>query len=202
MDGDRFDSLTKTIAGTSRRSLLKVGLGAVLSGAVGTFSRESVDAARRLRALGQICRKDGDCASGACGPRDGRGRGRCRCATAADCPQPEPGSLCRSAICDAGVCTMNDVCTARGTCAGTNAPVDCVVSDWSEWSPCSVPCGGGLKTHIRSVVTAASCGGAACPELSESQACNVQVCPAQSCAGLSGLAALVCYGAQDVYLTP
>ena len=57
MDGRRFDSLTKTIAGTSRRSLLKAGIGAVVGGALGVVGLGETEAARSLRAAGVICRK-------------------------------------------------------------------------------------------------------------------------------------------------
>jgi len=31
------------------------------------------------------------------------------------------------------------------------AAVDCVVSRWSQWSPCSVSCGRGIKTKTRTI---------------------------------------------------
>ena len=31
------------------------------------------------------------------------------------------------------------------------AAVDCVVSRWSHWSPCSVSCGRGIKTKTRTI---------------------------------------------------
>lgn len=57
------------------------------------------------------------------------------------------------------------------------APVDCVVSAWSAWSPCSKPCGGGTRTRTRTVETAAANGGQPCPTLTESTSCNDQPCP-------------------------
>lgn len=55
--------------------------------------------------------------------------------------------------------------------------VDCVVDVWSAWGACSAPCGGGTQTRTRSVLTPAANGGAACPTLGETQACNTQDCP-------------------------
>ena len=55
--------------------------------------------------------------------------------------------------------------------------VDCVVSAWSAWSACSKPCGTGAQTRSRAVVQLPAGGGAACPALSATQACNVQECP-------------------------
>lgn len=60
------------------------------------------------------------------------------------------------------------------------APVDCVVSSWSAYGACSASCGGGTQTQTRTIVTPASNGGAACPSLSQSQACNVQACQSQA----------------------
>jgi hypothetical protein len=60
------------------------------------------------------------------------------------------------------------------------APVDCVVSPWSAYGACSASCGGGTQTQTRTVITPASNGGAACPALSQSQACNVQACQSQA----------------------
>lgn len=57
-----------------------------------------------------------------------------------------------------------------------STPVDCIVSEWSEWSDCSAACGGGTQTRTRTVVTPPSGGGVACPELEESRSCNEDPC--------------------------
>ncbi|KXS22376.1 hypothetical protein M427DRAFT_40271 [Gonapodya prolifera JEL478] len=55
-------------------------------------------------------------------------------------------------------------------------PIDCAVSAWSAWSTCSQPCNTGTQTRIRTVVTQASDGGAACPSLLESRTCGSTRC--------------------------
>jgi hypothetical protein len=62
-------------------------------------------------------------------------------------------------------------------CNEQPCPIDCVVSDWSEWSTCTATCGGGMQTRTRTVLVPAQFGGAACGSLSESRACNEQPCP-------------------------
>ncbi len=61
-------------------------------------------------------------------------------------------------------------------CNGFPCPVDCVVSDWSEWGTCSATCGGGTQTRTRTVITPAAYGGAPCPAMSDYQSCNTQAC--------------------------
>jgi hypothetical protein len=50
-------------------------------------------------------------------------------------------------------CTRNDVIATvlrSGMCA-VPCPQDCTVSDWSGWSVCDAPCGGGQSTRSRFV---------------------------------------------------
>ena len=70
--------------------------------------------------------------------------------------------------------------SSQVTVAVSLAPVDCVVSSWSAFGACSASCGGGTQTQTRTIVTPDSNGGAACPALSQSQACNVQACQSQA----------------------
>ena len=56
-------------------------------------------------------------------------------------------------------------------------PVDCVMSEWSEFSECDVTCGGGERKRSRKVIVASQCGGSPClPTLDEYEACNWEVC--------------------------
>lgn len=140
MDGNRFDSLARAAAAApTRRALLGAALGALGSAVFGSRA----DAAR-LRNPGEICRKNGDCATDACGPKDRYGRRRCLCNGAADCPQPNAGDPCRTSTCVAGVCgfvinvgtpcddgnacTTGEACQANGKCGGGAVTV-CTASD-------------------------------------------------------------------------
>ena len=52
-------------------------------------------------------------------------------------------------------------------------PVDCVVSDWSSPTACSVTCGSGTQSMTRSITVAQVGTGLACPQaLTSSQYCN------------------------------
>jgi len=65
---------------------------------------------------------------------------------------------------------------APPTCA-----VDCVVSEWGAFGPCSVTCGCGVQTRTRTVVTQPQGYGAPCPRLTETTACSCfHECP-QKC---------------------
>lgn len=44
-------------------------------------------------------------------------------------------------------------------CSGTQCPTNCKVSEWTEWSVCSVPCDLGTQQRTRTVTTAAVLGG-------------------------------------------
>jgi hypothetical protein len=92
MDGNRFDELSKMFGRTrSRRTAVKeLVAGAAASGA-GLVRTIGADAAAKCRRKGDICRKDGDCCSNACGAPDRFRRRRCcqgitsTCTTGADC---------------------------------------------------------------------------------------------------------------------
>jgi hypothetical protein len=57
---------------------------------------------------------------------------------------------------------------------------DCTVTEFGNWSECSVNCGGGVSSRYRTVVSPAVHGhrpGKECPELKEDRVCNAQQCP-------------------------
>lgn len=58
----------------------------------------------------------------------------------------------------------------------TSAPVNCAVSDWSDWTACSVSCGDGLQQRTRMVTTYPANGGQACPSTIENRTCHPQDC--------------------------
>lgn len=63
-------------------------------------------------------------------------------------------------------------------CSGLPGVVtDCIVSEWSTFSECSVPCGTGVTTRFRTVLTEPSEGGIPCPALTEEQTCEDNPCP-------------------------
>jgi hypothetical protein len=66
------------------------------------------------------------------------------------------------------------------SCSAEACPIDCKVTDWSEWAPCSVTCGVGSRDKTRIVMTEPAHGGAVCPrKRSRSKACHAGKCPDQ-----------------------
>lgn len=68
-------------------------------------------------------------------------------------------------------------------CNSQDCPVDCFVSEWSDWSDCSKECGGGKETRTRTVLVQDAFGGKKCPTLTESRECNTQSCPVDCVVG-------------------
>lgn len=62
-------------------------------------------------------------------------------------------------------------------CSTQPCPVDCVVSTFTNWTTCNKPCGGGIESRTRTIVTAHANGGKECPALTETRGCNVKPCP-------------------------
>merc|ERR1711962_333188 len=54
--------------------------------------------------------------------------------------------------------------------------VDCELADWSEWTPCSVSCGGGKSTRERHIKVEAKNGGACEGTTHETQDCQPEPC--------------------------
>ena len=66
--------------------------------------------------------------------------------------------------------------SAMGCSDGTQAPQDCTLSEWSEWSTCSELCDGGEQARSRGILTSASNGGAECSATDEVRECNADPC--------------------------
>merc|ERR1711968_208477 len=60
---------------------------------------------------------------------------------------------------------------------GEPCPVDCQVSAWGWWSPCSKSCGGGKRTRERKMIVSPSGTGKSCGSFSEEGACHQEKCP-------------------------
>jgi len=61
-------------------------------------------------------------------------------------------------------------------CNQIECPVDCLLTDWSEYSRCSKECGGGVQTRTRGKLTLPLNGGQSCTALQETQPCNTGSC--------------------------
>lgn len=69
-----------------------------------------------------------------------------------------------------------------GTISQT-AKTDCVLTDWSQWSPCTKACGGGIMRRSRAIIKQAANGGEPCPTiLYEEAICNPLPCESASMA--------------------
>eukprot|EP01134_Creolimax_fragrantissima_P000840 CFRG0840T1 len=62
-------------------------------------------------------------------------------------------------------------------CGSNLCPVDCMVSEWADWTDCSTECGGGMRYRQRTITVPASNGGTCFDPLDDSETCNNQPCP-------------------------
>jgi hypothetical protein len=63
------------------------------------------------------------------------------------------------------------------TVTENNLPVDCVLSEWTEWSPCTATCGYGRQEKIRKVIRESENGGLPCPtKLVKRRRCSLAPC--------------------------
>src|SRR5687768_11858597 len=110
MDGNRFDELTRAVAG-SRRGLLRGLAAAAGAAALGRFGLREAEAA--CRAYGRACTGPTQCCSGACSG------GACTCADGTSPCQKRPGKTVCVASCPPGQSLSSD---CRCLCIGTGRP--------------------------------------------------------------------------------
>ena len=58
--------------------------------------------------------------------------------------------------------------------------MDCMVSEWSEWSECNKSCGKGHTIRTRMVKLEPGPGGSPCPETVQRKKCKVRKCRAKT----------------------
>jgi len=72
------------------------------------------------------------------------------------------------------------VCTGPSwqfrTCSENPCPIDCVLSQWTEWSECSTKCGEGTKTRSREVEIVNQFDGLCLDPLEDSATCQIVTC--------------------------
>jgi hypothetical protein len=68
-------------------------------------------------------------------------------------------------------------------CDAGPCPVNCRVSLWGHYGPCSASCGTGSKTRTRTVQVLHDPNGAKCPALKDIQECNTNLCPVNCMVG-------------------
>lgn len=73
--------------------------------------------------------------------------------------------------------TCNRINTRSNVQEESPLPKDCVVSDWSSWTPCSVSCGVGHAESYRYVISEPHGGGQSCPKrLVKQRRCLMPAC--------------------------
>ncbi|XP_061628629.1 spondin-1b isoform X2 [Phyllopteryx taeniolatus] len=61
-------------------------------------------------------------------------------------------------------------------CMLPECPIDCMVSEWSEWSECNKSCGKGHTIRTRMVKLEPQFGGSTCPETIQRKKCKLRKC--------------------------
>jgi uncharacterized protein YegL len=80
------------------------------------------------------------------------------------------------------------------TCNTESCNRDCSLNPWTEWSPCSMACGGGLQERVRTVLVPIR-GLGKCPEPHHHDRWEEQECNSMECAGDE-----ICIAKQDLVI--
>ena len=96
-------------------------------------------------------------------------------------------ALCVIVKFDMGTRGYSCVWALAGHMCARGSVADCELSEWWDWSSCSVTCGNGTMTRTRDIVTQPVGGGAACGATEDETACNYGDCGTQLCCRLGGL---------------
>jgi hypothetical protein len=62
------------------------------------------------------------------------------------------------------------------TCNNQSCPIDCVQTNWGNWSTCDKSCGSGSRSRFRDITTAMAYNGASCGASNETMFCNTHPC--------------------------
>jgi len=93
-------------------------------------------------------------------------------------------------------------------CSVLNEPVNCSVGPWTDFTPCTVQCGGGNKTQIKPITVQDANGGTPCPDISTRTkivSCNSDPCPIDCTVGPwtdSSVCTLPCGGGTKSQIAP
>ncbi|PFH35883.1 hypothetical protein BESB_055340 [Besnoitia besnoiti] len=84
----------------------------------------------------------------------------------------------RAVLLEAPDCPFSPALIQSQSCAalGFQCDVDCEVSEWGAWSPCSATCGGGQRQRRRALLRSPKGNGKPCPALVDLNACALESC--------------------------
>jgi uncharacterized protein YegL len=80
------------------------------------------------------------------------------------------------------------------TCNTGGCDRDCTLSEWGDWSPCTMACGGGMQERVKTVLVPIRALGK-CPEESHPDRLETQQCNTQECVGDE-----ICIAKQDLII--
>ncbi|XP_039767398.1 spondin-1 isoform X2 [Ornithorhynchus anatinus] len=77
---------------------------------------------------------------------------------------PADGSMCKAETMETEKCMMPE------------CPIDCELTEWSQWSECNKSCGKGHVIRTRMIKMEPQFGGAPCPETVQRKKCRIRKC--------------------------